>query len=41
MTGTFANIIPVKKINSKKFNLKKNIITNKLRNLYLELMEKN
>ena len=41
VTGTFANIIPVKKINSKKFNLKKNIITNKLRNLYLELMEKN
>jgi branched-chain amino acid aminotransferase len=41
VTGTFANIIPVKKINSKKFNLKKNIITNKLRKLYLELMEKN
>ena len=41
VTGTFANIIPVKKINSKKFNLKKNIIPNKLRNLYLELMEKN
>ena len=41
VTGTFANIIPVKQINSKKFNLKKNIITNKLRNLYLELMEKN
>ena len=41
VTGTFANIIPVKKINSKKFNLKKNIIKNKLRNLYLELMEKN
>ena len=40
VTGTFANIIPVKKINSTKFNLRKNQITNKLRNLYLELMER-
>ena len=40
VTGTFANIIPVKKINSTKFNLRKNHITNKIRNLYLELMGK-
>ena len=40
VTGTFANIIPVKRINNKRFNLKTNIITNKLRELYLELMDK-
>ena len=40
VTGTFANIIPVKKINSTKFNLRKNQITIKIRNLYLELMER-
>ncbi len=40
VTGTFANIIPVKKINNTKFNLKNNPITNRLRNLYLELMDK-
>ena len=40
VTGTFANIIPVKKINNTKFNLRKNKITIKLRNLYLELMER-
>jgi len=40
VTGTFANIIPVKKINNTKFNLRKNQITIKLRNLYLELMER-
>ena len=40
VTGTFANIIPVKKINEKKFNLKTNTITHKLRNLYLELIDK-
>ena len=40
VTGTFANIIPVKKINSTKFNLRNNHITIKLRNLYLELMER-
>ena len=39
VTGTFANIIPVKKINDRKFNLQKNNITKKLRELYLELME--
>jgi len=39
VTGTFANIIPVKKINNKIFNLKKNLITKKLRDLYLNLME--
>ena len=40
VTGTFANIIPVKKINSTKFNIRNNQITIKLRNLYLELMER-
>ena len=40
VTGTFANIIPVKRINEKKFNLKNNAITHKLRNLYLELIDK-
>jgi len=39
VTGTFANIIPVKKINNRIFDLKKNLITKKIRNLYLELME--
>ena len=39
VTGTFANIIPVKKINDRKFNLQKNNTTKKLRELYLELME--
>jgi len=40
VTGTFANIIPVKRINEKKFDLNNNTITHKLRNLYLELMDK-
>ncbi len=40
VTGTFANIIPVKKINNKKFILKNNFITEKIRKLYLELMDK-
>ena len=40
VTGTFANIIPVKKINNKKFNIKNNIITERIRKLYLELMDK-
>ena len=40
VTGTFANIIPVKKINSTSFSLKNNKVTNKLRKLYIELMEK-
>ena len=40
VTGTFANIIPVKIINNKKFDLKKNNITTKIRDLYLELMDK-
>ena len=39
VTGTFANIITVKKINNRIFDLKKNLITKKLRDLYLELME--
>ena len=40
VTGTFANIIPVKKINNKIFDIKKNFMTKNLRDLYLELMEK-
>jgi len=40
VTGTFANIIPVKKINNRNFNLENNQITTKLRNLYLDLMNK-
>ena len=40
VTGTFANIIPVKKINSTNFSLKNNKVTHKLRELYIELMEK-
>ena len=39
VTGTFANIIPVKKINNRIFDLKKNLLTKKLRDLYLELMD--
>ena len=39
VTGTFANIIPVKKINNKIFDIKKNLITKNLRDLYLESME--
>ena len=40
VTGTFANIIPVKRINNTSFDLKNNIVTNKLRKLYLKLMDK-
>ena len=36
VTGTFANIIPVKKINNKKFSIKKSNITFAIRNLYLK-----
>ena len=36
VTGTFANIIPVKKINNKNFTLNKKNITFKLRELYLK-----
>ena len=39
VTGTFANVIPVKKINTKIFNLKKNYLTKYLRKLYLEKIE--
>ncbi len=39
VTGTFANIIPIKKINNTIFDLKKNFITKQLRGLYLELMD--
>ena len=40
VTGTFANIIPVKKINNKSYNLKNNLTTKKIRELYLKLMDK-
>ena len=39
VTGTFANIIPVKKINNQNFDLKKNLITRLLRDLFLKLMD--
>ena len=39
VTGTFANIIPVKKINNQIFDIKTNFITKNLRDLYIELME--
>ena len=39
VTGTFANIIPVKKINNRVFDLKKNLMTEELRDLYLKLMD--
>ena len=38
VTGTFANIIPVRKINNKNFILKKNNLTFKIRNLYLKMI---
>ena len=40
VTGTFANIIPVKKINNKSYNLKNNLTTKKIRELYLKLMDR-
>ena len=36
VTCTFANIIPVKQINNKKFSIKKSNLTFVIRNLYLE-----
>ena len=36
VTGTFANIIPVKKINNKKFSIKKSNLTFIIRDLYLK-----
>ena len=36
VTGTFANIVPVKKINNKKFSIKNSNLTFTIRNLYLE-----
>jgi len=36
VTGTFANIIPVSKINSKRFNIKKTNLTFLIRNFYLQ-----
>ena len=40
VTGTFANIIPVKKINNKIYNLNNNLTTKNIRELYLKLMDK-
>ena len=40
VTGTFANIIPVKKINNKSFYLKNNLTTKKIREFYLKLMDR-
>jgi len=40
VTGTFANIIPVRQINSKKFTLIKNNITFKLRDLFISKINK-
>jgi len=38
VTGTFANIIPVKQINNKKFKLKKDSLTNSIRDHYINLI---
>ena len=38
VTGTFANIIPVNQINKKKFLIKNYKLTNKIRKLYLDLI---
>lgn len=38
ITGTFANIIPVKQINNKKFDIKENTISSQIRELYLSLI---
>ncbi len=40
VTGTFANIIPVRKINNKRFIIKKSNISMKLRRLFLEEINK-
>ena len=36
--GTFSGVIPIKKINDKKFKIKKENITYKIINLYKELI---
>ena len=38
VTGTFANIIPVKQINNKKFKIEKDSLTNSIRNHYINLI---
>ena len=38
ITGTFANIIPVKQVNNKKFDIKQNRISSQIRELYLSLI---
>ena len=40
VTGTFANIIPVRKINSKQFKIKKTNLTFIIRNHYLNFINK-
>ena len=40
MTGTFANVIPVKKINNKTFKINELNLTNKIRKLYIEKINK-
>jgi len=40
VTGTFAGIVPVNKINNKKFKINNNNLTYKLSNLYLDLINK-
>jgi len=39
VTGTFANIIPVKQINKKKYKLNNNNLTSKIRNFYLKKID--
>ena len=38
VTGTFANIIPVKQINNKRFKLEKDSLTNSIRDHYINLI---
>ena len=40
VTGTFANVIPVKKINNKTFKINELNLTNKIRKLYIEKINK-
>ena len=40
VTGTFAGIVPVNKINNKKFKINRDNLTYKLSNFYLDLINK-
>ncbi len=40
VTGTFANIIPVKRINNKSYKMKLDSLTSRIRNLYLDKINK-